>query len=235
MKVAIMQPYFFPYLGYFSIMKYTDKWIVLDEVQFIRHGWIERNRILKPEDGWQYISVPLEKHSRDTLIKEISIRNNENWKEKIFRQLEHYKKVAPYYQSTIEFLREALSFNTNSITQLNVHLMIETCKLLDIKINLAVFSEMELQIAPVKKPGDWALNISKAVNASEYVNPPGGVSLFDKKAFKDAKIDLLFLDLELLSYRQGERPFESALSMVDVLMFNTYYEINRMLDNYKII
>ena len=61
-KVAIMQPYFFPYLGYFSLIKHTDEFILFDPVQFIRHGWIERNRILKPENGWQYISVPLEKH-----------------------------------------------------------------------------------------------------------------------------------------------------------------------------
>jgi hypothetical protein len=117
-----MQPYFFPYLGYFSLIQNTDKWIVFDEVQFIRHGWIERNRILKPGDGWQYISVPLEKHSRETLIKEIKIRNSEDWKGKILRQLEHYKKIAPYYSDVIEFLNIVFKIETTNIVKLNTHL-----------------------------------------------------------------------------------------------------------------
>ena len=97
MKLGIMQPYFFPYIGYFSLIKHTDDFILLDTVQFIRHGWIERNRILKPSDGWQYIMVPLKKHSRETLIKNIEINNEQQWKEKILAQLQHYKKQAPYF------------------------------------------------------------------------------------------------------------------------------------------
>ena len=87
-----MQPYFFPYLGYFSLIKATNNWIVIDSVQFIRHGWIERNRIFNPQSDWQYIKVPLVKHSRNTLIKNIKIRKEENWKQKIFAQLMCYKK-----------------------------------------------------------------------------------------------------------------------------------------------
>lgn len=83
MKAAIMQPYFFPYLGYYSLIKHSDKWILFDVVQFIRHGWIERNRILKPGEGWQYVKVPLEKHNRSTLIKDIKIKNQEPWRELI--------------------------------------------------------------------------------------------------------------------------------------------------------
>lgn len=93
MKLGIMQPYFFPYLGYFSLIKHTDRFILFDTVQFIRHGWIERNRILKPNEGWQYIQVPLIKDKgRDTVIKDVKIRNTENWQQKIIAQLQHYKK-----------------------------------------------------------------------------------------------------------------------------------------------
>ena len=91
MKVAIMQPYFFPYLGYFGLINHTEKFILFDTVQFIRHGWIERNRILKPMEDWQYIAVPLKKHSQKTLIKDIEINNSIDWKNKIFAQLTHYK------------------------------------------------------------------------------------------------------------------------------------------------
>lgn len=90
-----MQPYFLPYLGYISLIKHTDQFILFDTVQFIRHGWIERNRILKPDEGWQYIQVPLQKHSRDTLIKDIIIKNDVTWSEKILAQVKHYKKKSP--------------------------------------------------------------------------------------------------------------------------------------------
>ena len=100
MKLAIMQPYFSPYLGYFSLIKHTDNFILLDTVQFIRHGWIERNRILKPGwDTWQYIKVPLEKHSKNSIIKDIRIKTNQDWKRKLISQLVHYKKRAPFYQN----------------------------------------------------------------------------------------------------------------------------------------
>ena len=92
MKIGIMQPYFFPYLGYISLIKHTDEFLLFDPVQFIRHGWIERNRILKPGAGWQYISVPLKKHEQTALIQDVQIDNSQNWREKILAQLGHYKK-----------------------------------------------------------------------------------------------------------------------------------------------
>jgi hypothetical protein len=96
MRIAIMQPYFFPYLGYYSLIKESDKFILFDTVQYIRHGWITRNRVLKPIEGWQYIFVPLEKHGITTIINQVRIKNSENWKDKIIRQLEHYKKKHPF-------------------------------------------------------------------------------------------------------------------------------------------
>ncbi len=83
MKLAIKRPYFFPYLGYYSLINNVEKFILFDTVQFIYHGWIERNRIFKRIDGWQYIRIPLKRHSRDTAIKDILINNDQNWKEKI--------------------------------------------------------------------------------------------------------------------------------------------------------
>jgi len=119
MKLAIMQPYFFLYLGYFSLIKHTDKFILFDIVQFIRHGWIERNRILKPSEGWQYFRVPLQKHPRETKIKDILIDNDQAWKEIILAQLQHYKKSAPYYLNVIGILNKVFSQEYNNT--LNPH------------------------------------------------------------------------------------------------------------------
>jgi hypothetical protein len=235
MRLAIMQPYFFPYLGYFSLIENTDKWVVLDDVQFIRHGWIERNRILKPFDGWQYINVPLEKHSRETSIKEIRIRNSEDWKDRIFRQLEHYKKIAPYYSKVIEFLKETFDLPYTSITKQNTHLLSTTCEYLGITFNYQIFSEMNLDIDKVNGPGDWALNISKAMNASEYINPYDGIKLFNTEEFKSAGIKLKFLKNKLTDYSQGNRTFERGLSIIDVMMFNSLADIHLLLDQLELI
>lgn len=228
-----MQPYFLPYLGYYSLIKHTDKWIVFDPVQYIRHGWIERNRILKPGEGWQYIGVPLVKHNRDTLIKDIKIRVAEDWKNKIFRQLDHYKK-APFYKETIAILNESFAINTDSITALNTHILNITCKYLQIPFTYSIFSEMNINIEPVTDAGEWALHISKALNASEYINPPGGVELFEEEKFKVAGISLKFLQINLHEYSQRRQVFEPGLSIVDVMMFNSAEAINEMLNDIKV-
>src|ERR1700761_8598999 len=104
MKLAIMQPYFFPYLGYFQLIHHADRFILFDDVQYIRHGWINRNRILKPAEGHQFIIAPLADHGRDALIKEVYVKDGYDWKEKILRQVEHYKKRAPYYNDVAGLL-----------------------------------------------------------------------------------------------------------------------------------
>jgi hypothetical protein len=119
MKVAIMQPYFMPYIGYISLIKHTDRFILFDKVQFIRHGWIERNRILKQNQGWLYIQVPLKKFSRETSIHNIVINNTQDWKNKIKSQLQVYKKSAPYYYKVIKLVDEIFIFEYDSIVVLN--------------------------------------------------------------------------------------------------------------------
>ena len=232
MKIGIMQPYFFPYLGYFSLIKYTDKWVVFDKIQYIRHGWGNRNRVLKPTEGWQYIIVPLQKHSRNTLIKDIVIKENTDWKARITKQLEHYKKKAPNYRQVVEVLKSCFTLKTNSLTYLNTHLLKKTCEYIGIHFNYEIFSEMNLAIGNVNDPGEWALRISEAVGAEEYINPPGGEKIFDRRKFEEVNIKLKFLKVNLTEYNQRRSTFEPGLSIVDVMMFNSQEEIKNMLDNY---
>jgi len=236
MKLSIMQPYFLPYLGYFSLIKHTDEFILFDTVQFIRHGWIERNRILKPSDGWQYIMVPLKKHSRETLIKDIEINNDQQWKEKILAQLQHYKKQAPYFSNVIDILNEIFSKEYATIVDLNLASLKTVCNYLGINTPIQVFSLMNIDIEPANAPDEWALNICKALgNVDEYWNPPGGQSFFDKKKYESAGINLKFHSAILTDYDQKRNVFEPGLSIIDVMMFNSVDEINKMLDNYELI
>lgn len=120
MKVGIMQPYFVPYIGYFSLIKHSDLFILFDPVQFIRHGWIERNRVLKQNDGWLYIQVPLIKNnSRETLIKDCLIDNTKDWKSKIKSQLQPYKKIAPNYFKVLKIINSVFDKDYHTIVDLN--------------------------------------------------------------------------------------------------------------------
>lgn len=235
MKLAIMQPYFFPYLGYFSLIAHSDQFILFDPVQHIRHGWIERNRILKPGEGWQHISVPLEKHARETLIKDLSIKNGTDWQVRIFRQLEHYKKKAPYYSRVIELLQFCFDEQITSIVKLNQKCLTLVCDYLGIAFHPQIFSEMNLEIGPVTHAGEWALRISEAMGASQYINPPGGREIFKEEQFKDLGIELKFLQSKLPEYSQRRPVFENGLSIIDVMMFNSVEEIREMVNQYDII
>lgn len=237
MKLGIMQPYFFPYLGYISLIKHTDEFLLFDTVQFIRHGWIERNRILKQNGEWQFISVPLQKHHLETKIMDIKVNNSINWQEKLLAQLVHYKKRASFYFETIEVIKIGLAEKTDSITKLNYNILDAVCTYLKIPFNCSIFTERNIPIEPVNAPDEWALNICKALGYKEYWNPPGGQAFFDNSKYEQLGIKLVFQEIKPSVYKQfGDiEKFESNLSIIDVMMFNSVEEINSMLDNYSII
>ncbi len=234
MRLAIMQPYFFPYLGYLALIKHTDHFVVFDTPQFIRHGWIERNRILKHQEGWQYIKVPLEKHKRETAIKDVRIKNTADWKRKIIAQLNHYKKKANYYREVMDLLEEVFNFETDSIVKLDVFALEKVLEYLRIDFKYSIFSEMNLKVKKPQSPDEWALNITKAMEADEYINLPGGKDFFDKNKYEKEGIALKFLNINLTEYDQKRKLFEPGLSIIDVMMFNSPQNINNMLDNYEL-
>ena len=235
MRLAIMQPYFLPYIGYFSLIKHADQFILFDTPQFIRHGWIERNRILKQNGEPLYIGVPLIKHPRETIIKEIAIDNNQNWKEKILAQLVLYKKKAPNYWKVISLLKDIFKQDFTSITELNFFTLKAICEYLGIKTPISIWSEMNVEIEEVNAPDEWALNICKALKADMYYNPTGGMSFFDKAKYEKAGIDLKFMEMAPTVYRQFSTEFLPFLSIIDVIMFCDTKEIGKMLDQYNLI
>ena len=234
MTLGIMQPYFMPYIGYFALIKHVDQFILFDTPQFIRHGWIERNKVLKPNGETLYIKVPLQKFSRNTPINEVIIRNEENWKNKILAQLNPYKKKAPYYYEVLNLLENVFETNTNSIVELNLLSLNEICKYLNIYTPIKIWSEMNIKIENVKAPDEWALNICKVMGANRYYNPPGGKDFFNFNKYNEAGIDLMFLELNQVSYNQFGHNFVPYLSIIDVLMFNDKISVIQMLDRINI-
>lgn len=235
MKIAIMQPYFMPYIGYFSLIKHSDQFILFDTPQFIRHGWIERNRILKPNGEPLYIKVPLKKSPRETEINKLVINNSENWQNKIIAQLVPYKKKAPNYWKVIALLNEIFEFETESIVELNYHSLLKICEYLSIPTPINIWSKMNVKIEEVNAPDEWGLNICKALKADVYYNPIGGTSFFDRTKYKSAGIELRFMETEPIIYKQLSNEFMPFLSIIDVIMFCDTEEINSMIDSYKLI
>lgn len=184
MKVSIMQSYFFPYAGYFDLIRQSDLFIAFDTAQYIRHGWVNRNRI---KTG--YITVPIKAHQDRKAIKDVEIAKGK-WRQDIFNQLQVYRKSRKFNE-VIEVVDECLFPDFKTIGELNIHSLQRVCEYLGIKTPIVAYSKMSLKLGKVECPGDWALRICEALGASEYINLPGGEKLFDKRKWKKIKISFL--------------------------------------------
>lgn len=233
MILGIMQPYFFPYLGYFDLINCVDRWIVFDTPQYIRHGWINRNRILHPQRGWQYLTVPLQKHKQTTRIMDVRISTREKWQDRMMGQIQHYRQRAPFFAETIGLVDTSIRLATESICQLNVHILGAICGVLGIGFEPLFFSEMGLHVGDVKGPGDWALHIASALGATGYVNPPGGESLFEKDRFQAEGIKLSIRRFPTFTYSCPGYVFEPDLSVIDVLMWNPIADVRKFLEQQR--
>ena len=236
MTLGIMQPYFFPYLGYFQLINAVDKFILFDTSQFIRHGWIERNQILNQNGHPIYFKIPLKKHSRNTLIKDIIILNSEKWKEKILAQLVSYKKKAPNYWKVISLLKNIFEFESDNLVEINYNSLRLTCNYLNINTPISVWSQHNKKIEEVNSPDEWALNICKTLGASKYYNPIGGISFFNRTKYKKTGIELKFIRMnDDISYKQFSNEFIPNLSIIDVMMFNSAETINKLLMEFELL
>lgn len=236
MKVGIMQPYFFPYIGYFQLIQATDKWVVFDTPQYISKGWINRNRVLhsNPSKESLYFTVPIKKHKREAKINSILINDNGQWKKRIFGQLTSYKRKSPYYSEVLKLVHKVFEYRTNNLSDFVVNSLDEICKYLEIDFDYFVFSEMGLSINQVEHSGQWALKIADAMGAEEYINPPGGYILFDEEEFIQKNIKLKFLKPRLTPYKQRRDGFVSSLSILDIIMWNSKEEVRGMLEDYDL-
>ena len=231
-----MQPYVFPYVGYFQLINYVDKWVVFDDTQYISKGWVNRNRILHPEvkKEWQYFTVPVKKHSRESKIKDVEVNDVIEWREEFLGKLTSYKKKAPYYAETREFVSECISFKCSSLSDWLVYTLKNTCDYLNISFDYSVFSQMEIDTENVQHAGQWALEIADSIGANEYINPPSGFDIFKEKEFNDRGIELSFLNPVLTPYVQRRGHFVPGLSIVDIMMWNDKDKIHEMLEDFEI-
>ena len=220
MKLGIMQPYFFPYLGYFELIARTDRWVVFDVVQYNAKSWMNRNRILHPTQGWQYINVPVTHAPHGTQIKDIVVKDRAAALTRTLGQIEHYRKRAPYFHAVTDIVRAAFSITSGRLVELNVATLAAVCKYLGIGFDYSLCSTLNLDLGNVEHPGQWALVIAKQLGASEYLNPPGGRAIFRQEEWDEAGIKLSFTDMLQFTYDCAPYQFVEHLSILDVLMWN---------------
>ena len=230
MRMALMQPYFFPYPGHFELISQVDLWVVFDTAQYIRRGWMNRNRIMKLGGGWQYINVPVQRADRSTLTKEMALVPGQEWKTKLVRQLEAYRELAPNFDNAAELVKSCLGVDDEArLSPLNVKLLSRVCAALEIPFEPIFLSETTADPGPCASPGERVLQIAAAMGASTYLNPAGGAHLLDKDAFATNGIRLEIQSFDPLIYETGSLSLIPNLSVIDALMWVPWEKLSNQL------
>jgi hypothetical protein len=232
MKLAIMQPYFFPYIGYFQLINSVDEFVIYDNVQFTKKGWINRNRILVNHKD-DYITLPLKKDSDYLNVNQRFL--SDHWsidrKKMLNKIVESYRK-APQFEPAYSLFEQCLMIEETNLFDFIHHSLKEILQYLSISSKITVSSTIEIDHK--LKSEEKVLAICKAQNASTYINPSGGIELYSKERFERNGIKLQFQKSNLINYLQYKNEFVPWLSILDILMFNTVEEVNFMLAKYDL-
>ena len=233
MRLAIMQPYMFPYIGYFQLIKSANTFVFYDDVNFIKKGWINRNKILM--NGQEsLVSFPCIKISQNKEIKEVEIDLTDQQYKKILKKISFSYKTAPFYKTVSQIVEKCFLSGKKTISLLAIESIQSVCEYLEIETIFKVSSEEYPQTKDLQR-ADRLIEISKIEGATSYINSMGGKELYTKEYFKSKGIDLQFLNPVIKEYKQFGEAFVPSLSIIDVLMFNSKDEILNMLDNYDIV
>jgi len=223
-----MQPYFFPYLGYFQLINAVDKFIIYDDVNYINKGWINRNNILVNNNP-NMILVPLIGASQNRLIKDIEVVDEIKWKEKLLKTIQLNYKKAPYFSKVFLLFEDVLMSESRNISDLNFLAILKTCNYLNINTELIKTSS---QYANSNLKGEnRIIDICLKENASLYINPIGGRLLYNENHFKEKNILLNFINTRPYSYNQNSEIFVPYLSIIDTMMYCSPEEIMANLIN----
>lgn len=217
MKMAIMQPYFCPYIGYFQLVNLVDTFVFYDDVQYIKRGYINRNSL---KNNFKF-TIPVSKASRKSKINEVMIDRNNNFFDKFATSLERLYSKSPNYRDVMDVLDNIFNKNHRTISELAVDSVKTFSKFIGISTSFKKSSEMEYE-----KTSDRSLNlinICKSQNCDKYINPIGGTKLYDKGFFSERGVELKFINTQ------------ASLSIIDVCMFNDMHSVRQALNGVQLI
>ncbi|SHH38504.1 WbqC family protein [Winogradskyella jejuensis] len=233
MRIAIMQPYFFPYIGYFQLINAVDEFVFYDDVNFIKKSYINRNSILLNQKAFQF-TTPLKEASQNKLIKDIEVYTDQKWFNGFLKTLEHAYKSAPFYEEVVQIVKTIFNSDYKNISELSMISVTQVCKYLDVNCKFSLSSNDYPSTKKLTK-AERLIAIAKQSGKQTYVNAIGGQSLYNKNEFKAQNIDLAFLETHDIKYEQFGNEFVPFLSILDVLMFNSKASTRELLEKYTLV
>jgi len=233
-KLAIMQPYFFPYIGYFQLINAVDTFVVYDNIEFTKKGWFNRNRLLL-NNKVEYFTINIKKDSdyldvRDRVISPVYF---EKGMPKILRQIEQSYKKAPFFETVFPLIREIFEYREYNLFGYIYHSILRLVHHFGLSTEVLMSSTIPIDHT---LRGKWKIfEICRCLSAGHYVNPIGGTALYSKSDFLEKGIILSFISTKPFVYHQFGDEFVPNLSIIDVMMFNSLERIRTLLDEYELV
>lgn len=212
MIITIHQPEYLPYLGFFERISKADAFVILDNVQYQKNAFINRNKI-KTSQGWQWLTVPIKNREALRNINETEINNETNWRESHWKALLYNYKKAPYFEKYANFFEEAYKKNWNLISNLNTYLIGGILDILEIKKEIKIASDLNVK----GKSDDLLIDICQKLGGDVYFSGLGGKDYMDLERFKKNNIEVIFHDFAPPIYKQQFGEFIPNLSIIDFI------------------
>ncbi len=249
-KLAIMQPYFFPYIGYFQLISAVDTFLLYEHVDYIKRGWINRNRFLEIHRGPVYFGFEVEHVHPDTLICDVRIMFSGKERKKLLKDIYHNYRRSAFFDETYPVIENAIPGTASTIMQLNGHSISTIAQHLEIKTTImngfenAAKIENDLRQLPEDSKADILmpdrktqriLSICKEFSSKHYINPIGGMQIYSADLFRKCDVTLNFIQTLPYSYTQLTEQFHKDLSIIDILMNCGKLHTQKLLQQYKLL
>lgn len=220
--IAIMQPYFFPYIGYWQMIHAVDRFVICDDVNYIKNGWINRNRMLINNEP-AYLTVPLHQASQNKKICELDLQPLPDPRDKLANRVKATYQKAPHFAEAYPIIEKLIRHEANNLSDYLAYQLQTLSRFLGISTEFVVTSRIygNNEIAGQER----VIDMCKREGATTYVNAQGGQELYATDAFLSAGIDLRFIIPRPLNYKQWDAEFTPNLSIIDVMMFNSKEKI----------
>jgi hypothetical protein len=232
MKLAIMQPYFLPYIGYYQLIAAVDVFVVYDNIKYTKKGWINRNRMLvNGKDA--LFSLPLKKDSDALDIRDRELAVDFD-RAKLLNQWRGAYRTAPFFEETFPLLETIVGFQDPNLFRYLFNSLRMTCEHLGLKTTFKISSEIPIDHS--LKFQDKVLALCEAAGTQKYINAIGGLELYDFDAFRARGIEFRALRTRPVPYEQFGQAHVPYLSIVDLLMFNSVSKLHEIItENYDLV
>lgn len=232
MNLVVMQPYFFPHVGYFSLFDVADTFVIYDDVNYIKKGWINRNNFLSPTGPLRF-TLPISQASQNSKICDLQVLPLDSSRMKFFKMLSYTYSKAPHYQDVMGLLANIFDYKTPMLADFLVNSLVKINDFLNISVNIIRSSQTNL--GSELSGEERIINIAQNLHAEKYINTIGGVSLYSSISFQNHGMEIQFLKHNGTDYHQFLDTHIPHLSILDVLMFNSPDDVIKIIKNYELI